>query len=314
MRTSAAFFGRRRCAGDLVGRVAAQRDEVRHLLGLDAVALAHLGRPDARELAHTLDRLKDRHAVGDELERVAVRRRDEHRAGPRARRRGEEVVGLVAARLRDREAERLDECGQHPELLEDRLLELAARLVLGQRLVAVGRRLERVPGDEHRLGLLRLPEPHQEVREADERVQADRLRQRVVGAVGQRVAVDRQEHAAHSDASSSWIAAIRRSVVSTASCGDRRSGRRSARARPRAGAGRRALDPGRDERHARLDRDARGAGVRLRGVLLADALPAACALREHRDHVALARELDGGLDRLAVGAAAVHLERAARAR
>ena len=46
-------------AGDPVGRVAAQRDEVRHLLGLDAVALAHLGGPDPRELAHALHRLED---------------------------------------------------------------------------------------------------------------------------------------------------------------------------------------------------------------------------------------------------------------
>ena len=33
-------------AGQAVGGVAAQRDEVRHLLGLDAVALAHLRRPE----------------------------------------------------------------------------------------------------------------------------------------------------------------------------------------------------------------------------------------------------------------------------
>jgi hypothetical protein len=83
--------------------------------------------------------------------------------------------------------------------------------------VPVGRRLERVPRDEERLGLLRLPEPLQETGEADECVQADRLRQRVVGAVCERVAVDREQQAAQSSSSSEWIATIRRSVVSPGS-------------------------------------------------------------------------------------------------
>ena len=38
-------------AGDLVRGIAAQRDEVGHLLRVDAVALAHLGRPDPRQRA-----------------------------------------------------------------------------------------------------------------------------------------------------------------------------------------------------------------------------------------------------------------------
>ena len=73
-------------AGDLVRRVAAQRDEVGHLLGIDAVALAHLGRPDARELADPAHRLQDRDVVRGELEGVAIRGRDERRpAAPLAR-------------------------------------------------------------------------------------------------------------------------------------------------------------------------------------------------------------------------------------
>ena len=40
-----------------------------------------------------------------------------------------------------------------------------------ERLVAVRRHLERVPADEHRARLLGLPEPHDHVREADDRVQ-----------------------------------------------------------------------------------------------------------------------------------------------
>ena len=67
--------------GDPVGGVAAQRDEVRHLLRVDAVALAHLGRPDPRKAAPA-HRLEDGHAVADELEGVAVRGGDEHRPVP----------------------------------------------------------------------------------------------------------------------------------------------------------------------------------------------------------------------------------------
>jgi len=61
----------------------------------------------------------------------AIRRRDEHGAGPDARRRGEEVVCLVAASLADLEPERLDEPGEQRKLLDDRVLELATRLVAG---------------------------------------------------------------------------------------------------------------------------------------------------------------------------------------
>ena len=205
-------------ARDLVRRIAAERDEVRHLLGLDAVALAHLRRADARELRDALDRLQDRHPVGHELERVAIRCDDGHRPRPRPCAGGEEVVGLVPRCLADEESERLRQPRQPSELLEDRGLELAPRLVGGERLVPVRRRLERVPADEHRLRLLGVPEPHEEAREADEgvgrpAVSLDRLRDRVVGAMGERVAVDGQQGAAHSDSSSAPIASISRSVA-----------------------------------------------------------------------------------------------------
>ena len=67
--------------------------------------------------------------------------------------------------------------------------------------MAVGRHVERVPADENAVRLLGLPQPLQEVREADERVRrpaagaANRLRQRVVGAVRERVAVDDEQRA-----------------------------------------------------------------------------------------------------------------------
>src|SRR5205823_5931676 len=94
-----------------------------------------------------------------------------------------------------REAEARDEIRQQVELLDDRVLELAPGLIRGQRRVAVGRLVERVPRDEHSCGLLGVPEPQQEVREPEHRILRDRLRQCVVGAVRERVAVDREQRA-----------------------------------------------------------------------------------------------------------------------
>src|SRR5205085_465110 len=127
--------------------------------------------------------------------------------------------------LRDREAERRDELREQVELLEELRVELAPRLVAGERLVPIGRHRERVPGDEHRPRLLGLPEPDEHVREADDRAggtalgTADRLRERVVGAVRERVAVDCEERpgGGHSAACSRSISSISRRVVSCGS-------------------------------------------------------------------------------------------------
>src|SRR5438270_2734850 len=123
--------------------------------------------------------------------------------------RGEEVVRLVAGGLRVREPERLDELRQELELLEELLVEDPPGLVALEGLVPVGRYGERVPGDEDGARLLRVPEPQEHVREADDRARgpalgaADRLRQRVVGAVREGVAVDGEERP-RSGHSASW--------------------------------------------------------------------------------------------------------------
>ena len=96
-------------------------------VGLDAVALAHLGRPDPRERPAALLRLQHDRPLADELERVAVAARDERVAAAGLLERdggGEEVVGLVARRLRGGEAHRLDELRRQVELLEQLLVEL----------------------------------------------------------------------------------------------------------------------------------------------------------------------------------------------
>jgi len=88
-----------RSAGQLVRRVAPQRDEIRHLLGLDAIAGADLRGTDARHLAGA-DRIEDRRFSRGELERVAIAAGHQHGAtappllgGSGG---GEEIVGLVA--------------------------------------------------------------------------------------------------------------------------------------------------------------------------------------------------------------------------
>src|SRR5438094_813479 len=95
-------------ARQAVGRVAAKRDEVRHLLRLDLVLLAYLCWSDPGELADSPDRLQDGRVLAGELERVAVGGGDEGGAAPLLLlrdRRSEEVVGLVAGALGSNEAE-----------------------------------------------------------------------------------------------------------------------------------------------------------------------------------------------------------------
>ena len=223
-------------ARELVGRVAAQGDEVRHLLGLDAVSLAHLAGPDPRELGDALDRLEDGRPLADELERVAVGGGDERLAaaclllGDRG---GEEIVRLVARLLPGDEPERPDELRQEVELLEQLGVEDAAALVGGEAPPGGRSARRRSPTDHHRARLLGFPEAEQEVREADERARGQargaphRLRQRVVGAVGERVAVDREQRASRGAAARS----ARRSAPSGAR--SRPGARRAAAARAR---------------------------------------------------------------------------------
>ena len=128
-------------AGDLVRRVAAQSNEVADLTRLDVVALTHLGRPDALQLADAANRLQDRHVVGRELERVAIGGRDERRASACALGRDrcrEKVVGLESLFLAADDPGRRDESRQQVELVEDLGVELPSGLV-GRRAARCGR-------------------------------------------------------------------------------------------------------------------------------------------------------------------------------
>ena len=69
--------------------------------------------------------------------------------------------------------------------------------------MAVGRRVERVPADEHGARLFLGVEPQQEIREADDRAAAlvaapaDRFRHAVIGAMRERVAIDHEQRPVH---------------------------------------------------------------------------------------------------------------------
>src|SRR5882724_3458473 len=119
--------------------------------------------------------MQDRGAVGGELKRVAVAARDEGLAaapllgGDRS---GEEIVGFVAGRLGEPKAAGRDKLRQYVELLDDLVVELAAALIGREQLLAVGRRAERVPADQHGARPLGLVEAQQQIGKADDRAAA----------------------------------------------------------------------------------------------------------------------------------------------
>src|SRR4029453_5346563 len=102
------------------------------------------------------------------------------------------------------------------ELVEQFLVEFAARLVAGEELMPVRGNEQCIPADEHCTRARGVPEPQEEVRKADERVRrllvraADRLWKRVVRAVRERVAVDHEQRPLHRPSTSFSISAISR--------------------------------------------------------------------------------------------------------
>ena len=194
-----------RDAGDVVGGVALEPDEVRDLVGPDPVpCLDPLGRVDV-DVADAARRHHQADVLGDELEGVAVGRDD---AGPdpgfvrAGRERRDHVVGLPALELEVAIAERLDDRPQVGELLAQQVRHRAAAFLvddvrrLGLRS-AVHR--ARVPGDRDALRPVVGEELEEHVREAEQRVRRETLarrellRQREKGAVGEVVAVDEEE-------------------------------------------------------------------------------------------------------------------------
>ena len=102
--------------------------------------------------------------VRGELERVAVAAGDQHgTAAPLFgdSRRGEEIVGLETRALGVGKTAGGDEFRDQRELLDQIVVEFAAALIGGKCVMAIGRRLERVPADQHRARLFGALKPQQ---------------------------------------------------------------------------------------------------------------------------------------------------------
>ena len=200
----------------LVRRVATERYEVGYLPGLDAVPLANFRRPDARHFTRP-HRLEYCRRIRNQLEGVAVTAR--HNGGPVASLLAgdggrEKVIGLVAGSFRAGETAGSHELWQDIELINQSRIELAPTLVGCQRPVTIRRCIERIPADQHRSGLLGLEKPQQEIRESHDCAAAHiaaptyGLRECVIGAMCERVAVDDEEWSAH-EALQIWVTARR---------------------------------------------------------------------------------------------------------
>ena len=187
--------------GDVVGGVALQPDEVRHLLGCDAVAGEDaVGRVDV-DVRDSARSHHQRDVVADELERVTVGR-DNRRLEPglvRARGQGgDDVVRLPALELEVPVAEGLDDRAEVRELLGQEVRHRPpVDLVLGIELLTVGR--ARVPCDRDALRPVVGEELEEHVREAQQGVRREALarrellREREIGAVSEIVSVDEEE-------------------------------------------------------------------------------------------------------------------------
>ena len=203
-RAAAPFGPTPACARQPVGRIAAQCDEVGDLSGIDAVALAHLLRSNARHLTGA-DRVQDSRRSRRQLKGIAIATC--HQRGAAApllgRDRGrKEVIGLVAGCLGVGEAAGGDESGQQIELIDELGVERASALIRRQSLVPIGRLIERVPADQNGARMLVPEEPQQEIGETDDRAAAaavaapDRLRQAVIRPVREGISVDDEQRPA----------------------------------------------------------------------------------------------------------------------
>ena len=192
-------------ARDVVGRVALEPDEVRHLVGPDAVAeLDALGRVDV-DVGDAARRHHQRHVLGAELEGVAVGRDDARlhaRLVGARRERGDDVVRLPALELEVPVAERLDDRPEVRELLAEEVRHRPPALLVDdvRRLGDGGAvRRARVPRDRDPARPVVREQLEEHVPEAEQRVRRhpvarrELLREREEGAVGEVVAVDEEE-------------------------------------------------------------------------------------------------------------------------
>ena len=173
----------------LVRRVAAQGDEVRHLLGLHAVAVPPLPQAPPAQLAHAAGGLKNRRPVARQLQmrRGLTDPLYDTLFLSCATAAAEKVVGLVALTLaaaKPKDLTRSVQGGPSPCPPVRRLA--ARRAGAGEEARSWRRRAPagQVPADECGTRRLSLPEAHEEIGEADECVAG--LAFRALHRLGQR--------------------------------------------------------------------------------------------------------------------------------
>src|SRR5262249_36187085 len=139
--------------------------------------------------------------LGGQLKRVAVAAGDQRAAAAPlfgGYGGGKEIIGLVASRLGVGEAAGGDKFRQRIELLDQVVVEFPSALIGGKLVVAIRRRVERIPRDQHGARLFLAVEPQQNIGKAKDgagrpvAAAHDRLRQRVIRTVRERVPIDDQ--------------------------------------------------------------------------------------------------------------------------
>ena len=162
-----------RHAGDVVGRLAAQRGQIRVLGGRHMVFLLDGLRRHVLEVLEMVPRIQHGDVVVDQLEGVAVAGQHQRAvAGPVAQRgeRADHVVALIAGLFDIGHAEGLEHALDQRQLGEQLLgRRLARALVLGQHLVAEGAALD-VERHGETVGPLRVDDLGQHGRETPHRV------------------------------------------------------------------------------------------------------------------------------------------------
>jgi hypothetical protein len=189
-------------AGNVVGRVATQADQIGHLIRTDPVALNDAVGIDVLHLADARDGTNDGRAGRGQLVRVAVVREDE-RGAPggllEGGQRRADVIRLPRRNADGGDAERADEHRQGIQLVDQGIVGLAdaLRLVRRDESVALGL-LAAVDGEGDRARREGIPGPHEHADRPLQQTDRPAVRGRdrpqcVVGAMRQRIAIDDQE-------------------------------------------------------------------------------------------------------------------------
>ncbi len=199
------FLADARTAGNVVGRVAFERQQIHDLTGtVNAVTLAYLPRPAHLEALAFQRGAIHEYGVGHELAIVLVGRhhiRDEAAVGGAVSQRADDVVGLISGQLHDGNAHRL----QHPLDIRNRQgyvlgLLVAPGLIVGKHIVAERMAADGVEADGQMRRILLAHQVVESVYESEYGRGVESAggyariaEKRVVGTINQRVCVKQKQ-------------------------------------------------------------------------------------------------------------------------